>query len=192
MANTYQPYDQQYRRVDLHLTEQWAPPSALPIVPMATDVPLSVSQTRAERDPPLDQGANTPRGYHAAVAASKFASQADRSAIHINAAASVGNPSTERKPVAGVISTLKVLNPSRTSSYSAMPQYGAEPVGIHPCRPDQTGTLNVPRTHRQRARRGAVKREAYWEPCAVINMASYSCKAMYCPDPLPMFKQSPA
>ena len=39
MANTYQPYDQQYRRVDLHLTEQWAPPSALPIVPMATDAP---------------------------------------------------------------------------------------------------------------------------------------------------------
>ena len=47
MANTYQPYDQQYRRVDLHLTEQWAPPSALPIVPMATDAPSSVSQTKS-------------------------------------------------------------------------------------------------------------------------------------------------
>ena len=147
---------------------------------------------RAERDPPLEQGANTPRGYHAAGATSKFASEADRSAIHINAAASVGNPSTDRKPVAGVITTLKVLNPPRTSLYSAMPQYGAEPVGIHPCRPDQTGTLHLPRKHRQRARRGAVKREAYWRPCAVINMAFCSCRPMYRPGPLPMFKRSPA
>jgi len=35
-------------------------------------------------------------------------------------------------------------------------------------------------------------REAYWRPCAVINMASYSCRPMYRPGPLPMSKRSSA
>ena len=49
------------------------------------------------------------------VAGSGAASRNSCSAIHINAAASVGNRRMDRLPLVEVMSTTKAANPSRTS-----------------------------------------------------------------------------
>src|SRR5271169_6614945 len=75
----------------------------------------------------------------------------DCSAIHINAATSVGNLSIDSTPERGMTSTLKVLSPSKMSLYSVMPQYGMELARLHPSssRKMLSGVQPTPTARRQ-------------------------------------------